>query len=147
MLHMLKGGIEEAGGTSRGLSSLVREGNEIGGKTGTTNNASDGWYIGVTRDLVTGTWVGGDERSIHFRNWYMGQGSKTARPIWDIYMQKIYADSILGYEKAPLKKPINGIKVELDCNKFGNPNSNFGIASDSTLIEFPREELEPEDIL
>lgn len=147
MLHMLKGGIEEEGGTSRGLSLEVKVNNEIGGKTGTTNNASDGWYMGVTKDLVTGAWVGGDERSIHFRNWYMGQGGRTARPIWDNYMQKIYADSILGYEKAPFKKPINGINVELDCDKFGDPNVNFGIESDSTMFEEPQEELDQEGIL
>ncbi len=69
MVHMLKGGMEEPGGTSQALweYDLWKNGNEIGGKTGTTSNYSDGWYMGVTKDLVSGVWVGGEDRSIHFR--------------------------------------------------------------------------------
>ena len=68
MVHMLKGGMEEPGGTSQALweYDLWKNGNQIGGKTGTTSNYSDGWYMGVTKDLVTGVWVGGEDRSIHF---------------------------------------------------------------------------------
>jgi len=144
MLHMLKGGIEEEGGTSRGLSWELKEENEIGGKTGTTNNASDGWYMGVTKDLVTGVWVGGDERSIHFRNWYEGQGGRTARPIWDYYMRKIYADSVLGYEKGPFKKPLNGLSVELDCSKYGSFSSPH--ENDSTFIPQPVIDVPVDDV-
>ena len=124
MLYMLRGGVEERGGTSQGLSYELKIENEIGGKTGTTNNASDGWYVGVTRDLVTGVWVGGDERSIHFRNWGLGQGARTARPIWDIYMRKIYADDSLSYEKAAFRRPAEGIDVELDCSRYINEESD-----------------------
>ncbi len=124
MLYMLRGGVEERGGTSQGLSLELKIDNEIGGKTGTTNNASDGWYVGVTRDLVTGVWVGGDERSIHFRNWSNGQGAKTARPIWDIYMRRIYADDSLSYVKAPFQRPAEGIDVELDCSQYGTEESD-----------------------
>jgi penicillin-binding protein 1A len=124
MLYMLRGGVEEVGGTSRGLSLEVKLDNEIGGKTGTTNNASDGWYIGVTDDLVTGVWVGGDERSIHFRNWALGQGAKTARPIWDMYMQNVYADDSLSYEKHPFRRPYNGIDAELDCSRYNIEESD-----------------------
>jgi len=142
MLHMLKGGIEEVGGTSRGLSQAVKENNEIGGKTGTTNNASDGWYMGVTKDLVSGVWVGGDERSIHFRNWYMGQGGRTARPIWDKYMQDIYADSLLGYEKGKFRKPPMGLSVEIDCSRY--ENLDVGDESDSLFVDTPQ--MDPDDI-
>ena len=135
MLHMLKGGIEESGGTSRGLSQAVKRNNEIGGKTGTTNNASDGWYMGVTKDLVTGVWVGGDERSIHFRNWYMGQGGRTARPIWDKYMQAVYADSLLRYKKGSFKRPLMGINVEIDCSKY--ENLEVIDESDSLFVDTP----------
>lgn len=121
MVHMLKGGIEELGGTSRGLSAEVRKDNEIGGKTGTTNNASDGWYMGITPNLVSGVWVGGDERSIHFRTWTLGQGALTARPIWDKYMQKIYEDEELPYKKSTFSQPIGGINVNLDCNQYKTP--------------------------
>ena len=123
MVHMLKGGIEETGGTSRGLSMEVKKDNEIGGKTGTTNNASDGWYMGITPNLVSGVWVGGDERSIHFRSWVLGQGAVTARPIWDNYMQKIYADEDLPYKKSTFSQPIGGINVELDCGEYKLPEN------------------------
>lgn len=121
MTYMLKGGIEEEGGTSRGLSLAVRLDNEIGGKTGTTQNASDGWYVGLTRDLVSGVWVGGDDRSIHFKSSVLGQGARMARPIWDYYMQMVYADTLLGYEKGPFPKPIRPLNVEIDCAKYQNP--------------------------
>ncbi len=124
MLYMLRGGVEESGGTSLGLSYELKIDNEIGGKTGTTNNASDGWYMGVTKDLVTGVWVGGDERSIHFRNWALGQGATTARPIWDIYMRNVYADDSLNYEKGPFPRPSEGIDVSLDCNEYTQDESD-----------------------
>lgn len=144
MLHMLKGGIEEQGGTSRGLSLSVKEDNEIGGKTGTTNNASDGWYMGITKDLVTGVWVGGDERSVHFRNWGLGQGGRTARPIWDKYMQNIYADSLLSYEKGKFRKPPMGISVEIDCSRY--ENLEVIDVSDSLFVDVPSEEVSEDDI-
>lgn len=118
MLYMLRGGVEEEGGTSSYLPYDLRVDNEIGGKTGTTNNASDGWYMGITKDLVTGIWVGGDERSIHFASWADGQGGRTARPIWSKYMTKVYADEELGYEKGKFKRPVQGIDVSLDCDKY-----------------------------
>ena len=121
MVYMLMGGVEEEGGTSRGLSMAVKLDNELGGKTGTTQNYSDGWYIGLTKDLVSGVWVGGDERSIHFRTSELGQGARMARPIWDYYMQKVYADSLLGIEKGPFPKPIRKLSVEIDCAKYQNP--------------------------
>ncbi|ELR69892.1 Multimodular transpeptidase-transglycosylase [Fulvivirga imtechensis AK7] len=129
MLYMLKGGVEERGGTSAGIDMELKIDNEIGGKTGTTNNASDGWYMGITKDLVTGVWVGGDERSIHFRNWYLGQGAKTARPIWEKYMLKVYKNQELGYTKGTFQRPVGGIDVNLDCSRYNT------VESDSTVIE------------
>lgn len=117
MVYMLMGGVEVRGGTSAGLPSDLREGNEIGGKTGTTNNASDGWYMGVTKDLVSGAWVGGDEKSIHYRSWDMGQGSRTARPIWALYMRKVYADASLPYKKGTFKRPAKA-DFRMDCNEY-----------------------------
>lgn len=69
----------------------------IGGKTGTTQNNSDGWFIGFTPELVNGVWVGGEDRSIHFDNMRDGQGASMALPVWALYMQKVYADSTLMY--------------------------------------------------
>jgi penicillin-binding protein 1A len=127
MIYMLQGGVEESGGTSRGLTYDLKVNNEIGGKTGTTDNASDGWYMGVTHNLVTGVWVGGDERSIHFPSWDFGQGSKTARPIWDKFMVKVYRHPETEIKKGYFKRPSAGLDREtLDCNQF---------TSDSTLID------------
>ena len=71
----------------------------MGGKTGTSQNHSDGWFVGFTPSLVSGVWVGGEDRSIHFDNMSAGQGANMALPIWALYMQKVYADEELGYDK------------------------------------------------
>lgn len=120
------GGVQESGGTSVGLPYDLKVDNEIGGKTGTTNNASDGWYMGVTRDLVSGAWVGGDERSIHYREWSLGQGGKTARPIWANYMLKVYADKTLEYKKGQFRRPATGLDMTMDCKAYETPEDNTG---------------------
>jgi penicillin-binding protein 1A len=117
MIFMLRGGVEESHGTSAGLDPELRKDNEIGGKTGTTNDASDGWYVGVTHDLVTGIWVGGDERAIHFPSWDFGQGAKTARPIWAGFMKRVYNDPSTGIVKGPFKRPSSGLDISLDPGK------------------------------
>ncbi len=116
MLHMLQGTVEE--GSARGLDYTLKLDNEIGAKTGTTQNASDGWFIGVTKNLVAGAWVGGDDRSIRFRDWPLGQGARTAMPIWENFMLKVYDDKTLGYTKGPFERPSKPISIELDCSKY-----------------------------
>ncbi|MBN7809448.1 transglycosylase domain-containing protein [Algoriphagus sp. H41] len=125
MLYMLRGGFEEEDGTSQGVPWTLRQGNELGGKTGTTQNASDGWYMGVSKDLVSATWVGGDDRAIHFRNWAAGQGGRTARPIWVKYMTKIYADNSLGYTKGPFPRPERPLSIEIDCDAYEQDSQRF----------------------
>ncbi|MCL6258489.1 transglycosylase domain-containing protein [Aquiflexum sp. TKW24L] len=126
MVYMLRGGFEESRGTSQGVSWTLRdEGNQLAGKTGTTQNASDGWYIGMSKDLVSGSWVGGDDRAIHFRSWISGQGAQTARPIWVKYMAKVYADQSLGYTKGPFPRPDRPLSIEIDCDKYELENSRF----------------------
>ena len=71
----------------------------MGGKTGTTNRNSDGWFMGFTPSLVSGCWVGGEERDIHFDTMRDGQGASMALPVWGIFMQKVYADKSLGYSQ------------------------------------------------
>ncbi len=108
MIHMLKGGMEEPGGTSQNLwtfGSLFQKGFEVGGKTGTTSNNSDGWFMGVTKDLVVGSWVGGDDRSIHFKRMNDGEGSKTALPLVGKFLEMVYNDNTLGYQRGPFPKP------------------------------------------
>lgn len=125
MTYMLRGGFEEESGTSQGVPWSLREGNELGGKTGTTQNASDGWYMGISKDLVSGTWVGGDDRAIHFRSWIAGQGSRTARPIWVKYMEKVYADKDLGYTKGPFPRPERPLSIEIDCDVYEQESQRF----------------------
>ncbi len=102
MIHMLQGTVEETGGSSRGLCQALREGNELCGKTGTTSNHSDGWYIGMVNGLCAGGWVGGEDRCIRFRTMAEGQGAKMARPIWEKFMLRVYDDPDLPYQKGPL---------------------------------------------
>ena len=125
MLYMLRGGFEEEDGTSQGVPWTLLSGNELGGKTGTTQNASDGWYMGVSKDLVSGTWVGGDDRAIHFRSWINGQGGRTARPIWVKFMSKIYDDKDLGYTKGPFPRPERPLSIEIDCDAYEQDSQRF----------------------
>ena len=126
MVYMLRGGFEESRGTSQGVSWTIRgDGNELAGKTGTTQNASDGWYIGMSKDLVSGAWVGGDDRAIHFRSWVSGQGGQTARPIWVKYMAKVYADQSLGYTKGPFPRPERPLSIEINCDEYEMQSNRF----------------------
>lgn len=91
--------------------------NPIAGKTGTTQNQSDGWFMGMVPNLVTGVWVGGEDRSIHFKGIGYGQGASMALPIWGLYMTKNYADEELGISKGEFEEP-EDMSIELDCSKF-----------------------------
>ncbi len=97
MLYMLKAVVD--GGTGSRLRFRYNFTAELGGKTGTTNKNSDAWFMGITPKLVTGCWVGGDDRDIHFNSMSMGQGATMALPIFAYYMQKVYADSQLDYSQ------------------------------------------------
>lgn len=97
----------------------------VAGKTGTTQNNSDGWFLGATPDLVTGVWVGAEDRSVRFIYTSDGQGANTALPIWAYYMKKIYADSTLNISTGEFEKPEEPISIELDCEKFKKQNT-FG---------------------
>ncbi|MBE6239453.1 MAG: penicillin-binding protein [Bacteroidales bacterium] len=89
---------------------------EIAGKTGTTNDQSDGWFIGYTPSLTAGVWVGAEDRQVHFESLSLGGGSNMALPIWGIFMQKVLEDGTLGvYETDRFIKP-KGIELNLDCD-------------------------------
>ena len=96
MLTMLMGVVDN--GTAGRLRYRYNFEGQIGAKTGTTNNNSDGWFIGFTPQLVSGCWVGGEDRDIHFDSMSMGQGATMALPIWAIFMKKVYADKSLGID-------------------------------------------------
>ena len=97
MLYMLKAVVD--GGTAGRLRFKYGMKGELAGKTGTTNNNSDAWFMGLTPTLVSGVWVGGDDRDIHFESMAMGQGATMALPVFAYYMQKVYKDKRLGYNE------------------------------------------------
>ncbi len=116
-LNLMKGVVDF--GTGVRLRYKYGLTNPIAGKTGTTQNNSDGWFMGITPDLVSGVWVGCEDRSAHFRSTDLGQGASMALPIWALYMKKIYADKSLKVSQDDFEKPDDlDIKIELDCSKY-----------------------------
>lgn len=100
--------------------------NPIAGKTGTTQNNSDGWFIGTVPNLITVVWGGCEDRAAHFGSITYGQGATVALPVWAQYMKKCYADKKLNVSKADFEKPEAPISVELNCNKYtGDQESEF----------------------
>ena len=98
MIYIMQSVVDN--GTGRGLRGTYGLTVPLGGKTGTTNSNSDGWFMGYTPDLVTGVWVGGEERSIHFNNMAYGQGARAALPIFGQYMKKVYSNPKLPYKQS-----------------------------------------------
>ncbi|MBC7399306.1 MAG: penicillin-binding protein [Mucilaginibacter sp.] len=153
MLYMFRGGMEEPGGTSQALweyNGLWKKNNQIGGKTGTSSDYVDGWYMGITKDLVTGIWVGADDRSVHFTTSESGEGSHTALPIFGSFMERVYADPKSGYTYGPFPKPWSKITKSYDCP---SPRiSTDTLATDSlampldTLNGFPAPDNQPPGI-
>ena len=90
--------------------------NPIAGKTGTSQNQSDGWFMGLVPNLATGVWVGADDRSVHFPDVTRGQGASMALPIWALYYKRLYADKSLHVSDKPFPRPAN-LSIELDCDK------------------------------
>lgn len=105
--------------------------NAIAGKTGTTQNQSDGWFMGMVPNLVTGVWVGGEDKPIHFKNILYGQGAAMALPIWGLYMKKNYADKDLEISDGEFPKP-EDLSINVDCSK---------------IVEETIEEVDPNDDL
>jgi penicillin-binding protein 1A len=128
MLNLLEGVINEGTGIRLRSSNLFRSGvteeygqftMPIAGKTGTTQNHSDGWFIGTTPKLTAGVWTGADIRSIHFKTISSGQGANMALPIWGYFYKKVLADESLGIkeEEMEFKKPLN-FNINLDCDEL-----------------------------
>jgi penicillin-binding protein 1A len=119
MVEMLKG-VTKYGSAAR-LRYRYNFTNEIGGKTGTTQEQSDGWFCGFTPELVTAVWVGGEERSIHFDKISMGQGANMALPIWAYYMKGVMEDPKIGYVPGTFERPA-GFSVDLNCGDMTEPD-------------------------
>ena len=116
MLNILQGA--SLYGTSTRLRFKYNFTNPIAAKTGTTQNQSDGWFMGIVPDLVSGVWTGCEDRSIHFRSLDLGQGANTALPEWALFMKKVYADTTLHYSLGDFEKPAERLHVEIDCGKY-----------------------------
>jgi penicillin-binding protein 1A len=118
MINLMEAVVNE--GTSARLRRDVSYGNikaDVAGKTGTTQNQSDGWFMGITPELVTGVWTGGDLRSIHFEGLSAGQGASMALPIYGYYMNSLYRDRTLGYSQSTVFEVPPGFDVDMDCRK------------------------------
>lgn len=149
MLYMFRGGIDEPGGTSQALWEwdLWKKNNQIGGKTGTSSDYVDAWYMGITKDLVTGVWVGCDERTAHFKNGETGEGGKTALPIFAKFMEKVYHDPNSGYTYGPFPKAKVKITRDINCptpRYVVDTTTTDSVAVDSTDFEaVPEEDNQP----
>jgi penicillin-binding protein 1A len=129
MLTLMKGVVES--GTGARLRYRYGLRNPIAGKTGTTQNNSDGWFMGITPDLVTGVWVGGDDRTIRFRSTSLGQGANMALPIWALFMKRVYADKTLKISISDFDKPLRPLSVDINCMTFTDKeNAEAGIDED-----------------
>lgn len=98
--------------------------NPIAGKTGTTQNNSDGWFVGMVPNLVAGAWVGCEDRSAHFRSTYFGQGATAAMPVWALFMKKCYADPALKVSRSDFEPPQEPISIITDCNVYRQKQSS-----------------------
>lgn len=123
MLNLLQGVTKF--GTAGKLRYRYEFTGEIGGKTGTTNNHSDGWFIGITPKLVAGAWVGAEDRSVHFDRLGMGAGGTMALPIWAEFMTRIYEDSTLNITQEDVFEAPPNFKLNLDCSKKRPVNDDF----------------------
>ena len=106
--------------------------NPIAGKTGTTQNQSDGWFLGMVPNLVTGVWVGGEDRSIHFKDIAYGQGATMALPIWALFMKSVYDNEDLLISKEDFESP-DVLTIPIDCDKYEIIDVNQDIFEDENL--------------
>ena len=134
MIQMLKGAVNVASNIHEGnkgyaTSSRLRSSHyeyggikyPMAGKTGTTNGASDGWFIGQTPELVTGVWVGADDKDIHFRNLTWGQGARMALPIFGYYMNSVYKDKTIDISTDDFEAPEQYDNSKFKCSRDDTP--------------------------
>ena len=107
-------------GTAAKLRYFYQVTAPTGGKTGTTQNNSDGWFIGITSNLVSGCWVGCEDRAVHFRSLDLGSGSNMAMPMYAYYMKQVYADSLLALPQNPFSPPSTPLTMEINCDNYSD---------------------------
>ncbi len=130
MMKGVTGAKRPSDGKRGGTAARLRTGKPyafsgiMAGKTGTTQNNSDGWFMGHTPDLVTGVWVGAEDRGVHFSTTTLGQGANTALPIWGYYMSKVYKDKKIKISHGDFLSPYEGYPAIIDCESAGAFNDN-----------------------
>ena len=125
MLELMKGVVQSGTGVRLNYKyHLNNYSTCIAGKTGTTQNNSDCWFVGITPKLATAVWTGGELRSIHFRNMTYGQGAAMALPIFGLYMEKIYKDKKINFYRGEFERP--AVPIEMDCANFQQEIENEG---------------------
>lgn len=145
MTELLKGGMTEPGGTTQALWGwdLFHYNTDFGGKTGTSSNHSDAWFVGVTKNLIGGSWVGGDHRSVHFRTGELGQGSRTALPVFGYFMEKVLKDeNFKEYRGKFPTKPKETISKGYTCYTYvpRDTTANDSISAEDEIESIPLEE-------
>ncbi|MBK7029410.1 MAG: hypothetical protein IPH45_09425 [Bacteroidales bacterium] len=137
MSVMLRSGLTEPGGTTQGLYEydLFRYNTDFGGKTGTSSDYTDGWFIGVTPGLVAGSWVGNDDRSIHFKSSHIGEGLRTALPVYGKFMEKVLKDPALKQYQRKFDKPAIKINKNYSCQTVLPKADSLEILNDTLIIE------------
>jgi penicillin-binding protein 1A len=133
MTQLMRGVVQY--GTGARLRGKYKLTNPIAGKTGTTQNNADGWFMGLTPDLVAGCWVGGEDRSVHFNSTAEGQGASMALPIWGKFFQKVYEDKTIKISKGDFYRPARMTEVEMDCSQYDAGTE--GVFDDNDAIEDP----------
>ncbi|MCM1108689.1 MAG: transglycosylase domain-containing protein [Clostridium sp.] len=138
MQQMLRYGMRDRGGTTAALWSYIRPVanlTQFGGKTGTSNNHSDAWFVGVTPKLITGAWVGGEYRSIHFRTGELGQGSRTALPICGYFYQNVLSDDRFAQYRVPFPEAKEDIPASFyNCEGYYVPMDRDSLDTDSDSL-------------
>lgn len=137
MSILLRAGLTEPGGTTQGLFEydLFRYGTDFGGKTGTSSDYTDGWFIGVTPGLVGGCWVGNDDRSIHFKSSHLGEGLRTAQPIYGKFMEKVINDDNFKNYRQKFPKSTIKISKSYNCQTVMPKRDSISGGSDSLIVE------------
>ncbi|MBP1646410.1 MAG: penicillin-binding protein [Bacteroidetes bacterium] len=130
VLDLMKGVVES--GTGRRLRYIYNLRSTIAGKTGTTDNNSDGWFIGINPKLATAVWVGGELRSIHFRSTALGQGAAMALPVYGLFMKRCERDNSLKFYQGDFTSP-GTISIEMDCSKYLEEiNTDYSTSTQTT---------------
>lgn len=134
MLYMMEG-VTSTEGTARRLRNKYEFTNPIAGKTGTTNNYADGWFVGMVPNLIGAAWTGAEDKMVHFQNHDNGQGANMALPIWALFMKKVYADSTLSISQEPFERPLY-LSDPLNCDGMQGQEAKPGKRKKSDFDDF-----------